>query len=124
MVSSHGCSHEDCNVAMPGPNSPSPHVSSKNAVYCRKEENGNAETDMLDGGARIVFQSEESPIKLKVDDKISPDISQISGPDRESGFTPLSQLGFRDPASVGAGQQLTIMSVEVIVGEIMKVPPD
>lgn len=39
--------------------------------------------------------------------------SQISGPDTKLTLTPLSQIGFCDPASIGCGQQLTIMSVEV-----------
>ncbi|CAN0914193.1 DNA polymerase zeta catalytic subunit [Linum grandiflorum] len=41
------------------------------------------------------------------------DASQISGPDGRSGPTPLSQIGFRDPASSGGGQQLTLLSMEV-----------
>lgn len=41
------------------------------------------------------------------------DASQISGPDRKSKLTPLSQTGFRDPASMGCGQQLTLLSIEV-----------
>ncbi|CAL1407382.1 unnamed protein product [Linum trigynum] len=41
------------------------------------------------------------------------DASQISGPDGGAGPTPLSQIGFRDPASIGAGQQLTLLSLEV-----------
>ena len=45
----------------------------------------------------------------------SQDISQISGPDRKSKPTPLSQIGFRDPASVGGGQQLTLFSIEVCI---------
>ena len=45
----------------------------------------------------------------------SQDISQISGPDGKSKLTPLSQIGFRDPASVGGGQQLTLLSIEVLV---------
>ncbi|KAJ4753536.1 DNA polymerase [Rhynchospora pubera] len=40
--------------------------------------------------------------------------SQISGPDDKGKLTPLSQIGFQDPASVGRGQQLTIISVEVL----------
>ncbi|KAM7264807.1 hypothetical protein ACFE04_002490 [Oxalis oulophora] len=40
-------------------------------------------------------------------------ISQISGPDGKLDPTPLSQIGFRDPASVGAGQQLSLLSIEV-----------
>lgn len=43
----------------------------------------------------------------------SQDLSQISGPDGKSMPTPLSKIGFRDPASVGAGQQLTVLSLEV-----------
>lgn len=43
----------------------------------------------------------------------SQDVSQISGPDDKSNLTPLSQIGFRDPASIGGGQQLTVMSLEV-----------
>uniref|UniRef100_A0A2N9F662 DNA polymerase zeta catalytic subunit N-terminal domain-containing protein n=1 Tax=Fagus sylvatica TaxID=28930 RepID=A0A2N9F662_FAGSY len=37
----------------------------------------------------------------------------ISRPDGKSKPTPLSQSGFRDPASVGGGQQLTLLSIEV-----------
>lgn len=43
----------------------------------------------------------------------SEDISQVSGPDKKSRFTPLSQIGFRDSASIGCGQQLTLLSIEV-----------
>lgn len=41
------------------------------------------------------------------------DLSQISGPLGRSKLTPLSQIGFRDPARCGAGQQLTFLSIEV-----------
>ncbi|KAG0605129.1 hypothetical protein M758_9G034000 [Ceratodon purpureus] len=42
------------------------------------------------------------------------DVSQITAPSPLKGqLTPLSQSGFRDPASVGAGQQITLMSIEV-----------
>lgn len=44
----------------------------------------------------------------------SQDFSQISGPNGKSKTTPLSQTGFRDPASFGCGQQLTLLSLEVI----------
>lgn len=44
----------------------------------------------------------------------SQDTSQTSAPDGKSSFTPLSQIGFRDPASVGCGQQLTLLSIEVL----------
>ncbi|KAH6762547.1 recovery protein 3 [Perilla frutescens var. hirtella] len=51
--------------------------------------------------------------KRKLETGCLPDISQISGPDKKMRLTPLSQIGFRDPASVGQGQQLTLLSVEV-----------
>lgn len=41
------------------------------------------------------------------------DFSQISAEDEKHKLTPLSQIGFRDPASTGGGQQLTILSIEV-----------
>lgn len=42
------------------------------------------------------------------------DISQVTAPSPDKGqLTPLSQSGFRDPASLGAGQQITIISIEV-----------
>lgn len=45
----------------------------------------------------------------------SRDLSQISGPSLEekSALTPLSQMGFRDSANIGGGQQLTLISMEV-----------
>jgi DNA polymerase zeta len=42
------------------------------------------------------------------------DFSQISAGNEKDKLTPLSQVGFRDPASIGGGQQLTILSMEVL----------
>ncbi|XP_042428340.1 DNA polymerase zeta catalytic subunit-like isoform X2 [Zingiber officinale] len=50
--------------------------------------------------------------------------SQISGPDNKLTLTPLSQIGFCDPASIGCGQQLTIMSVEVQAASRGDLRPD
>lgn len=55
-------------------------------------------------------------VKTLLDD--SQDTSQISAPDGKSIYTPLSQIGFRDPASVGCGQQLTLLSIEVLEIEL------
>lgn len=52
-------------------------------------------------------------MKVKKCTNCSQDISQISGPEEKSKPTPLSQIGFRDPASVGGGQQVTLLSIEV-----------
>jgi hypothetical protein len=41
------------------------------------------------------------------------DRSQITPPSPVGGGTPVSQVGFRDPAIAGGGQQLTLMSIEV-----------
>ncbi|KAM7469402.1 hypothetical protein LguiA_007585 [Lonicera macranthoides] len=60
-----------------------------------------------------VLQREGNILKVKQGSGCSQDISQISGPDGKSKLTPLSQIGFRDPASVGGGQQLTLLSIEV-----------
>ncbi|KAK7258870.1 hypothetical protein RIF29_24458 [Crotalaria pallida] len=54
----------------------------------------------------------------------SQDISQISGPDGKSSFTPLSQIGFRDPASIGRGQQLMLLSIEVLAESRGDLLPD
>jgi DNA polymerase zeta len=68
---------------------------------------GDEVTTKMQGGGGIV--------KEKACAGFSEDISQISGPDGKSRPTPLSQSGFQDPASVGGGQQLTLLSIEVLV---------
>ncbi|XP_062186460.1 DNA polymerase zeta catalytic subunit isoform X2 [Phragmites australis] len=52
------------------------------------------------------------------------DFSQISAGDEKDKLTPLSQIGFRDPAGVGGGQQLTILSVEVLTESRGELRPD
>lgn len=58
-------------------------------------------------------QGKGNIVRVKKCTGSSQDISQISGPEEKSKPTPLSQIGFRDPASVGGGQQLTLLSIEV-----------
>ncbi|XP_047148748.1 DNA polymerase zeta catalytic subunit-like isoform X1 [Vigna umbellata] len=77
-------------------------------------------------------ESEQSPecnregqterVKTLLDD--SQDTSQISAPDGKSIYTPLSQIGFRDPASVGCGQQLTLLSIEILAESRADLLPD
>ncbi|KAL8028904.1 hypothetical protein ABFX02_14G193000 [Erythranthe guttata] len=62
--------------------------------------------------------------KKKISTGFSQDISQISGPDKMVRLTPLSQIGFRDPASVGQGQQLTLISIEVLAESRGDLRPD
>ncbi|XBI89303.1 hypothetical protein VPH35_027143 [Triticum aestivum] len=52
------------------------------------------------------------------------DFSQISAEDEKHKLTPLSQIGFRDPASTGGGQQLTILSIEVFAENRAELRPD
>ena len=60
-----------------------------------------------------IMQGKGGIAKEKSCSESTQDMSQISGPDGKSKPTPLSQSGFRDPASVGGGQQLTLLSIEV-----------
>ncbi|XP_068495573.1 DNA polymerase zeta catalytic subunit isoform X2 [Phaseolus vulgaris] len=61
-------------------------------------------------------------VKTHLDD--SQDTPQTSAPDGKSIFTPLSQTGFRDPASVGCGQQLTLLSIEILAESRGDLLPD
>lgn len=80
-----------------------------------QEDNGNlkAERNPFCNDMTEVLEQESDVIKVKTYSDRSQDSSQISGPDERSKSTPLSQIGFRDPASVGIGQQLTLLSIEV-----------
>ncbi|XP_010553733.1 PREDICTED: DNA polymerase zeta catalytic subunit isoform X2 [Tarenaya hassleriana] len=62
---------------------------------------------------KAVSKGKRKSVNLDLRTNVSQDMSQISGPDGESGATPLSQIGFRDPASIGAGQQLAMLSIEI-----------
>lgn len=64
-------------------------------------------------GVIAVKRNDAKSLKCKASIGSSQEMSQISGPDVQSKLTPLSQIGFRDPASVGCGQQLTMVSIEV-----------
>ncbi|XP_022897924.1 DNA polymerase zeta catalytic subunit isoform X3 [Olea europaea var. sylvestris] len=76
------------------------------------QESSNMEMKCLNATGDIM-QNEGNVFKGKTSVGCSEYTSQISGPDRNSKPTPLSQIGFRDPASVGGGQQLTLLSIEV-----------
>ncbi|KAA8545130.1 hypothetical protein F0562_019981 [Nyssa sinensis] len=75
--------------------------------------NFNAQINPSHNEATTTLQNERNVIEVKECTDHTQDISQISGPDGKSKPTPLSQIGFRDPASVGGGQQLTLLSIEV-----------
>ncbi|ANM57914.1 recovery protein 3 [Arabidopsis thaliana] len=84
----------------------SEHVEQHNNLFVNSESNAYTESE-------IDLKPKGTFLNLNLQASVSQELSQISGPDGKSGPTPLSQMGFRDPASMGAGQQLTILSIEV-----------
>ncbi|KAL6531341.1 hypothetical protein OROMI_027704 [Orobanche minor] len=62
---------------------------------------------------RSVEVKASNETKNKTPTACSVDTSQISGPDKNTRPTPLSQIGFRDPSRFCQRQQLTLMSIEV-----------
>ncbi|KAL3516081.1 hypothetical protein ACH5RR_022983 [Cinchona calisaya] len=77
------------------------------------QENRTKKMEPHNGEERTIQKDVSKSLTSKPSAVWSQEVSQLSGPDLESKLTPLSQLGFRDPASVGGSQQLTILSVEV-----------
>ncbi|GMY21582.1 DNA polymerase zeta catalytic subunit-like, partial [Fagus crenata] len=72
----------------------------------------NRERSAFGDGVTTIMQGKGGIAKEKSCSESTQDMSKISGPDGKSKPT-LSQSGFRDPASVGGGQQLTLLSIEV-----------
>uniref|UniRef100_A0A7N0V413 DNA polymerase zeta catalytic subunit n=3 Tax=Kalanchoe fedtschenkoi TaxID=63787 RepID=A0A7N0V413_KALFE len=95
--------------------SASPHMDRSNS---EDRENNNG----CDVG-KYVFVNEAENLKM-VCNNTSQDFSQISGPFGKSRTTPLSQTGFRDPASIGCGQQLTLLSLEILAESRGDLRPD
>ncbi|PON37843.1 DNA polymerase zeta catalytic subunit [Trema orientale] len=110
-----------CNKASPESGS----ISHQQHIWAQQSEDNcdNIDTtrDLTCNEETAVMQREGNSEKVKV---YSQDISQISGPDGRSKPTPLSQIGFRDPASVGGGQQLTLLSIEVQAASRGDLRPD
>ena len=85
----------------------SEHVEQHDNVFVNSELNAYTESE-------IDLKSKGKSPNLNLQTTVSQEMSQLSGADGKSGATPLSQIGFRDPASMGAGQQLTVLSIEVL----------
>ena len=64
-------------------------------------------------GVATIMHGKGGIAKDKSCSESTQDMSQILGPDGKSKPTPLSQSWFQDPASIGGGQQLTLLSIEV-----------
>ncbi|XP_056166139.1 DNA polymerase zeta catalytic subunit isoform X2 [Syzygium oleosum] len=111
-IHSQETSQDDVNAIMPESGSLSHTKPSIKQMNQDKRGTLEAEEDSSHSEAATMFINEKSIARVK-SHNCSQDISQISGPDGKSGSTPFSQLGFRDPASTGGGQQLTLISIEV-----------
>lgn len=86
--------------------------------------NLNAEKNDLHNELREITLGQGNIVKGKTGTGCSLNLSQISGPEEKSKTTPLSQIGFRDPASDGGGQQLTLLSIEVALVAIFSIHYD
>ncbi|CAN8238640.1 unnamed protein product [Cochlearia groenlandica] len=95
----------------------SENVEQHNNVFLNPESNAYIESE-------IDLRSKGKLLNINLQTSVSQEMSQISGPDRKSGPTPLSQIGFRDPASMGTGQQLTVLSIEVHAESRGELRPD
>uniref|UniRef100_A0A1J3GRC6 DNA polymerase n=1 Tax=Noccaea caerulescens TaxID=107243 RepID=A0A1J3GRC6_NOCCA len=84
----------------------SEHVEQHKKVFVNSESNAYTASE-------IDLKRKGKFLNLSLQTSVSQEMSQLSDPDGKSGPTPLSQMGFRDPASMGAGQQLTVLSIEV-----------
>ncbi|KAJ0080258.1 hypothetical protein Patl1_22611 [Pistacia atlantica] len=111
LISSYRFLHDDCNKDLIESGSDMRPVLEE--VHQESVGISNAELNLVGNEATVILQSEGLIAEVNACTNRLQDISQISGPDGRSRPTPLSQIGFRDPASVGAGEQLTLLSVEV-----------
>ncbi|KAF7124883.1 hypothetical protein RHSIM_Rhsim12G0060600 [Rhododendron simsii] len=133
QIGSQGSWVESCGKPVPEPGS----VSVKSPILGKLKQqirgDLNAEMNPLvneltgkqaHGDLNGVYRTESHSTKGKDCSDCLLDMSQISGPDGKSKPTPVSQIGFRDPASFGGGQQLTLLSVEVQAESRGELQPD
>ncbi|KAL0413081.1 UNVERIFIED_CONTAM: DNA polymerase zeta catalytic subunit [Sesamum radiatum] len=101
MVDSQGSQSDDSNCPLP-----------ESASLLNKETNFKQRMEQNQESCCVKVKT-LNEVKENLSTGCSQDTSQISGPDKKMRLTPLSQIGFRDPASAGQGQQLTLLSIEV-----------
>ncbi|XP_059648523.1 DNA polymerase zeta catalytic subunit isoform X2 [Cornus florida] len=113
QYSSQGSPADTCKKCPPQSSSVSDVKSIPNQLNQQTHGNSNAQGKPSHNGVTAKCDGNIMDVKEHTDH--SQDLSQISGPDGKSKSTPLSQIGFRDPASIGGGQQLTLLSIEIQV---------
>lgn len=114
LKSSQGFVGDVCDGVLPGTNSIPD--AKPDMGWSRQENNGNCISKInVSHTVREATepQADRTAVKGKTFTENWHELSQISGPAVQSNLTPLSQTGFCDPASVGAGQQLTLLSIEL-----------
>ncbi|GMY18869.1 DNA polymerase zeta catalytic subunit-like [Fagus crenata] len=104
---------DDCDKDLPESGSGSHVKPILDHLYQENPKIFDREMSAFGDGVTTIMQGKGAIAKDKSCSESTQDMSQISGPDGKSKPTPLSQSGFRDPASVGGGQQLTLLSIEV-----------
>uniref|UniRef100_A0A2N9HM40 DNA polymerase n=1 Tax=Fagus sylvatica TaxID=28930 RepID=A0A2N9HM40_FAGSY len=104
---------DDCDKDLPESGSGSHVKPILDHLYQENPRIFDREMSAFGDGVTTIMQGKGGIAKDKSCSESTQDMSQISGPDGKSKPTPLSQSGFRDPASVGGGQQLTLLSIEV-----------
>ncbi|GBG78283.1 hypothetical protein CBR_g26314 [Chara braunii] len=110
----------------PPPSSPSPIAISKSTKGSEQTPVAPARTSVdVQVGTTVRAKDQE---KLQWPSRKWRDVSQITmmspGATGAAASTPLSQSGFKDPASSGGGQQLTLMSLEVHAASRGDLNPD
>ncbi|OMO99194.1 hypothetical protein COLO4_13444 [Corchorus olitorius] len=113
LITAENSSPVNCNEALTEPDSKYLMGSMLDQGHPEKNVVFGSEVKSCGNESIATCQSEGYIRKVNECTNGSQDLSQISGPDGKSRPTPLSQIGFRDPASIGAGQQLTLLSLEV-----------
>lgn len=113
LMDSQGSQADACSEPLMESGSKPDEDSVVDQVNQQNQGSHNAELQPFYNDATKILQTDGNILNMKQNTGCSEDFSQISGPDGRPKLTPISQIGFRDPASVGGGQQLTVFSIEV-----------
>ena len=112
MIGTQSFLPDDCDEDLPESGSGSHVKPILDHLYQENPRILDRERSAFGDGVTTIMQGKGGIAKEKSCSESTQDMSQISGPYGKSKPT-LSQSGFQDPASVGGGQQLTLLSIEV-----------
>ena len=100
---------DDCDKDLPESGSGSHVKPILDHLYRKNPKILNRERNAFVDGVTTIMQGRGGIAKEKSCSDSTQDLTKISRPEGKLKPTPLSQSGFRDPASVGGGQQLTFL---------------